>query len=270
MSERSNDPLFGDVPNSVPLRDAPLVRVLAQVRFSKISKIGDESYIADFQEALRSQYPHVQADKIKSVELRVSDKEIQHHAVETTVWRFFDSDRLFRISLATDFISLETAKYVSRADFLQRMQSILGALTDSITPPLVERAGFRYVDRLAGQEFVGSLPKFIQPDLLNVIQPSLAEHIEISMSEVVGKTAEGKVIARYGLAPKGFSHDPDMAPPVDEPSWVLDVDSFSTDCAGTQLKPDFLCEELDKVAARAYAFFRWSVTDEFLNHFKGK
>ncbi len=270
MSQRSDDPLFGEVPASVPLVDAPLVRVLAQVRFSKVSKISNESYIADFQEALRTQYPHVQADTVQSVELRVSDKEIQHQAIESTVWRFFDPERVIRISLATDFIALETARYVSREDFLERMRFILAALTSSISPPLIERVGFRYVDRLVGQDFLGELSAYIRSDLLNVLQPNLAEHIEISMSEVVGKTAEGKLIARYGLAPKGFSHDPEMAPPVDEESWVLDVDSFSTGCASTLLEPEFLCEELDKVAARAYAFFRWSITEEFMNRFKGK
>jgi uncharacterized protein (TIGR04255 family) len=270
MSQPSDDPLFGEVPASVPLTDAPLVRVLAQVRFSKISKISNESYIADFQEALRSQYPHVQADTVQSVELRVSGKEIQHQAVESTVWRFFDPERVIRISLATDFIALETAKYISREDFLERMRVILSALTTSISPPLVERVGFRYVDRLVGQGFLGELSTFIRPELLNVLQPNLAEHIEISMSEIVGKTAEGKLIARYGLAPKGFSHDPEVAPPVDEPSWVLDVDSFSADRASTILEPDSLCAELDKVAARAYAFFRWSITDEFMKRFRGK
>ena len=270
MSQRSDDPLFGEVPASMPLASAPLVRVLAQVRYSKISKISDESYIADFQEELRSRYPHVQADKVQAVELRVSGDEIEHQATETTVWRFFDPERVIRISLATDFITLETAKYISRQDFLERMHIILSALTKSISPPLVERVGFRYVDRLVGQGFLSELSNFIRSDLLNVMQPNLAKHIEVSMSEVVGNTAEGKLIARYGLAPKGFSHDADIAPPVDEASWVLDIDSLSTNCASTQLEPDFLCSELDKVAARAYAFFRWSVTDEFMNRFKGK
>ncbi|SFR40383.1 TIGR04255 family protein [Yoonia tamlensis] len=268
MTNRSNDPLFGEIPESVPLLGAPLVRVLALVQFSKISKISDERYIADFQEALRSNYPHVQAEKVKSVEIRVSDDEIHHEAVETTVWRFLDPNKTVRVSLATDFIGIETANYVSRADFLGKMHTVLEAFSNSMKPPLVERVGFRYVDRLEGEDCMGALADLIQADLLNVLRPNLAEHIEISMTEVVGRTAEGKLIARYGLAPKGFSHDPAMAPPVGEPSWVLDVDSFSTNCAGNQLEPDFLYGELDKVAARAYAFFRWSITDKFLTRFK--
>lgn len=267
MSQRSDDPLFGEIPESVPLTNAPLVRVIAQVLFTKVTKINDENYISDFQEAIRSLYPHFEAEKIQSVELKVSDGEIEHRKVDSTVWRFFDAEKIIRVSLRSDAISLETAKYISRAEFLDRMQFILNALINSISPPLVERIGYRYVNRLTGTKNVEDLSELIQPALCSVLQPNLMKHIEISMSEMVGKTAEGRLIARYGLAPKGFSHDPETAPPVSEPSWVLDIDSFSTDCARSQLEAAFLRSELDKVAARAYAFFRWSTTDAFLKRF---
>ena len=48
MADRCDDPLFGEIPERVLLSDAPLVRVLGQVRFPKIVKIGEESYIAEF------------------------------------------------------------------------------------------------------------------------------------------------------------------------------------------------------------------------------
>lgn len=110
MPDRSSDPLFGAVPDSVPLSNAPLVRVLAQVRFTKVAKIGDENYIADFQEAIRQEYPHFHADKVRSVELIVNDGGIAHKEVESIVWRFFDPQKTIRVSLNTDAISLETSQ----------------------------------------------------------------------------------------------------------------------------------------------------------------
>ncbi|MFV1528753.1 MULTISPECIES: TIGR04255 family protein [unclassified Phaeobacter] len=270
MPNRSNDPLFGAVPASVPLDNAPLVRVLAQVRFTKVAKIGDENYIADFQEAIRQEYPHFHADKIRNVELIVNDDGIAHKEIETTVWRFFDPQKAIRVSLNTESISLETSQYTSRQDFLDRMQTLLVSLCETINPSLALRVGFRYVDRLTDQGDLASLSSLVQPELLNVVQPNLTDHIEVSMTEVVSKTQEGKLIARYGKAPPNYSHEPEMAPPVQQSSWVLDIDSFSTACKNTQLNPVFLRQELDKVAARAYAFFRWSVTDEFLNRFGAK
>lgn len=138
---------------------------------------------------------------------------------------------------------------------------------DNRAPSLVERVGFRYVDRLQSDEYLNSLAQLIQPELLNVLQPNLTSKIDISMTEVTSTTAEGKLIARYGLAPAGYSHEPEVAPPVDERSWVLDVDSYSTNCAGQEFNVQTLHDELDKVAARAYAFFRWSITEEFLERF---
>src|SRR5690606_31729095 len=100
-----------------------------------------------------------------------------------------------------------------------------------------------------------------------VLHSDLLRHIDFSMTEITGTTKEGKIIARYGLAPPQFSHDPDMAPPIGVKSWVLDIDSFSTNCAGQAFDTQMLCAELDKVAARAYAFFRWGVTEKFLERF---
>lgn len=267
MAGRCDDPLFGEIPPRVHLVGAPLVRVLSQVRFPKIVKISDESYIADFQEAIRKEYPHFQSDVVKGVELNLAGEELQHRVMSSVIWRFFDPSRAIRVSLAQDAITLETASYVSRDDFLGRMGFILDCLSKTIAPSLVERVGFRYVDRLQGEDHLESLAQLIQPELLNVLQPNLTSKIDISMTEITGATAEGKLIARYGLAPIGFSHEPEVAPPVETRSWVLDVDSYSINCAGQEFSVQMLHDELDKVAARAYAFFRWSITEEFLERF---
>ncbi|GLQ28070.1 TIGR04255 family protein [Sulfitobacter pacificus] len=270
MGNRHEDPLFGDIPERTLLGNAPLVRVLGQVRFPKIVKIAEESYIADFQEAIRKQYPHFQSEVVQGVELNLAGQELQHRVMSTVIWRFFDPTRVLRISLSQDAITLETAKYVSRDDFLERLGFVLTSLQETIGPSLVQRVGFRYVDRLQGEKILGSLDQLIQPELLNVLQPKLTSNIDISMTEITATTKEGKLIARYGLAPMNYSHDPDMAPPVGERSWVLDVDSYSTDCAGQDFSAKMLCGELDKVAARAYSFFRWSITDQFLEQFGAK
>ena len=267
MADRCDDPLFGEIPPRILLANAPLVRVLGQVRFPKIVRIADESYIADFQEATRREYPYIHSDVVQGVELNLADKELQHRMMRSVIWRFFDPLRVIRVSLAQDAITLESASYVSRDDFLGRLSFILDCLNKTIAPSMAERAGVRYIDRLQGEDQLELLTQLIQPELLNILQPNLTSRIDISMTEITSTTAEGKLIARYGLAPANFSHEPDVAPPVDRRSWVLDVDSYSTNCAGKAFDVQMLHDELDKVAARAYAFFRWSITDEFFTRF---
>lgn len=270
MANRCDDPLFGEIPDRVLLGNAPLVRVLGQVKFPRIAKITDESYIADFQEAIRNEYPHFQSETVQGVDIVINGNEVKPRQVTTVIWRFFDARRVLRVSLGPDAISLETASYVSRDDFLSRFEFILGKLVETIRPSLVERVGFRYVDRLQDPADLEAISELVHPELLNVLHSGLVQHIDISMTEIAGATKEGKIIARYGLAPPKFSHDVEMAPPVDVKSWFLDVDSYSTNCEGQSFDTQMLCTELDKVAARAYAFFRWSVTEKFLERFGAK
>jgi uncharacterized protein (TIGR04255 family) len=267
MADRCDDPLFGEIPKRSLLTNAPLVRVLGQVKFPRIAKMAEESYIADFQEAIRSAYPHFQSDTIHGLDIVINGGEVQQRPITTVVWRFYDARKMLRVSLSPDAITLETTSYVSRDDFLERFEFILKMVVETIRPGLVQRVGFRYVDRLEDPADLDAISDLVHPELLNVLQSGLVQHIDFSMTESTGTTKEGKIIARYGLAPPKFSHDVDMAPPVDVKSWVLDVDSYSTNCEGQEFETQMLITELDKVAARAYAFFRWSVTEKFLTRF---
>ena len=134
MADRCDDPLFGDVPDRVLLSNAPLVRVLGQVKFPRIAKIAEESYIADFQEAIRGEYPHFQSDVIQGLDIVVSGNEVKPRQLTTVVWRFFDASRVLRVSLGPDAITLETASYVSRDDFLFRLEFILEKLAEPSLP----------------------------------------------------------------------------------------------------------------------------------------
>jgi len=270
MADRCDNPLFGEIPERVLLRNAPLVRVLGQVKFPRIAKIAEETYIADFQEAIRGEYPIFRNETIQGLDIAIAGNEVKPRSVTSVIWRFFDAREALRVSLTSEAITLETADYVSRDDFMSRFRFILDKLVETIRPSLVQRVGFRYVDRLQDPSDLAELSDLIHAELLNVLQPRLVEHIDISMTEIKGTTKEGEIIARYGLAPPKFSHDPEMAPPVSTKSWVLDVDSYSTNCAGQGFDTQMLRTELDKVAARAYAFFRWSVTKKFLERFGAK
>ena len=52
-----DNPLEAPTPEEVPLNDAPLVRVIAQLRFPEILSVEQREFVAPFQEATRSRYP---------------------------------------------------------------------------------------------------------------------------------------------------------------------------------------------------------------------
>ena len=54
-------------------------------------------------------------------------------------------------------------------------------------------------------------------------------------------------------------------PPLDSESWILDLDTFSE--AAANFDPDEIAAAALRLAKRGYAFFRWSVTQQFLDTF---
>ncbi len=259
-------PLIGAPPAEVPLANAPLVRVIAQVRFPLIASIEKRDFIGPFQEAIRREYPVLRPEQSQSVVLR-SEGVVETRA--NSVWRFHESSAAWRVSLAPDFLAVETTHaYTSRRDLLRRLGQLLEALDEHIDPQVIDRLGLRYIDRITGAP-LDDLGRYIQPELLGVIGSALSQHTDHVVSQNVFSLPEegGRMIARWGLLPKGGTMDVAAIAPIQERSWVLDVDAFR------QEPRPFIREEVIRdataLAERIYAFFRWSVTDDFLDHFRG-
>jgi len=268
MEGRIADPLVGKPPSRIQLRSAPLVRVLGQVRFGKIISINQENFIAPFQEHIRGIYPHFQKDTAKAFQVQIGDAGVKTDTQDEVIWRFFDAPRVWRISLGTSAISLETLAYTSRDEFLDRFEVILSALSETISPGIATRVGFRYVNRLDKLTDLQEVNKLVQPELVGILSDDLRDRVEQSVSHAEFKTAEGRLLVRWGMLPAGMSHDPDMAPPVKSQSWMLDIDSFTTDKPQLEgFLPASLKIATDSMADRAYTFFRWAVTPQFLKRF---
>lgn len=260
------NPLTDPTPTEVPLKNAPLVRVVAQVRFPLITAIGDQQFIAPFQEALRKIYPVLRPERIQGV---IFGPEGAIPTQEEQVWRFFDVEDHWRISLAPDFVAVETTKYQSRNDLLSRFRVVLEALKEHIGPELIDRIGLRYVDRVSGDDY-SKLSEFIRPEILGIVGHSLSEHALHSLSETALKVPQHEAIikTRWGRIPRRGSVDPTVIEPIEEDSWILDLDMFSKETRHFDV--DDLSKRTKDFAERLYAFFRWAVTDEFLKHYGGK
>jgi uncharacterized protein (TIGR04255 family) len=141
-----HDPFFGEAPERIPLAAAPLTGVLVQVSFEEIFSIAKKEFIANFQERVRAKYPLSQQDQ--NLVLKLSPKGPEAEA--TPNWRFFDEKKAWRVSLTTNFITLETRAYESRAHFVQQLKEVLLAVEETIQPKFVKRIGVRYVDRIVG------------------------------------------------------------------------------------------------------------------------
>ena len=158
-------PLTGPPPADVPLSNAPLVRVIAQVRFPLVASVEKRDFIAPFQEAIRSEYPVLRPEQSRSV---VLGQQGVMDARATTVWRFHDASSAWRVTLAPDFLALETGRYTSRDDFLDRLKRVLDALVAHVNPKVIDRLGVRYIDRVAGDN-LKDLPQLVRPEVCGVL-----------------------------------------------------------------------------------------------------
>jgi uncharacterized protein (TIGR04255 family) len=257
------DPLVAPPPVEVPLKDAPLVRVIAQVRFPEILSVEQRDFVAPFQEAVRATYPVLRQEQTQG--LLVSPAGIAP-AKPQIAWRFSDIDSHWRVSLTPEFLALETTKYTSRSDFLKRLRVVVEALGKHLEPSLVDRLGLRYIDRITGQA-VDNIARLVRSEVRGISGTAAATHVAHALSESIFELPDAKVLARWGRLPVGATVDPAAIEPVQEKSWILDLDMFSA--KPTPFDVDRLLTDAQRYAERIYTIFRWAVTEEFLRSYGG-
>ena len=247
----------------IELRNAPLVRVLAQVRFPLIVAIEQREFIAPFQEAIRREYPSLRQEVTQGM---VIGPGVVAPAAPQRAWRFTDIDVQWRVTLAPDFLALETTAYTSRSEFFAKLRSVLELLDDHVGPKVVDRLGVRYIDRISG-ESLDQIASLVRSEVRGITGTRAAVHLQHALTESVFLVEKAQLLARWGLLPAGATVDPGAIEPIDVPSWILDLDMFTT--KSFPFNVDRVVTDGRAFAERIYTFFRWAVTDDFVRHYGG-
>jgi uncharacterized protein (TIGR04255 family) len=263
MSAIAN-PLEGPPPAEVPLQAAPLVRVIAQLRFPEILSVEQREFVAPFQEATRGTYAVLRQEQTQGILLGPGGIAPVKPKI---AWRFSDTTGDWRVSLTSEFLALETTKYVSRSDFFSRLQFLTEAVIEHIGPSQLDRLGVRYIDRITGPE-VDAIASLVRPEVRGIVGTSIATQAVHTISESLFELTDARMLARWGCLPPGQTVDPAAIEPAAVKSWILDLDMFSV--APMPFGVDQVISEAQRYAERIYALFRWAVTDEFLIRFGGK
>ncbi|HEX7005389.1 MAG TPA: TIGR04255 family protein [Trueperaceae bacterium] len=260
-----DNPLKAPVPEDIPLKFAPLIRVLAQVRFPLIASIQKREYIAAFQEAIRKDYPTLRQERTQ--ELTLGPQGVVS-TESSTIWRFTDRTGNWRVSVAPSFCAIESTKYSSRKDFISRLEVVLQAVEQHINPQLVDRIGLRYVDQLTDLK-PADIQSLVRPEIAGILTTPVAESAQLYTNELRMEIPGGQaqMMARWALVPPGSSIDPGSVPPAPSISWVLDLDVFEESQEPFDV-PE-LTTRAEAFAERIYTFFRWVVTDEFIERYGG-
>ena len=257
-------PFTGKPPKEVPLKRAPLVHVIAQVRFPLLLTVTDPASVAPFQDLIRSAYPVADNEVVQRLVMSATAPQEAVKSTAESIWRFQDRNKQWRASLAPNFLALETTRYTSRKDFIARIIFLVAALERTLNPQITTRVGLRYIDRIEG-DAVDKIPDLIRPEILGsytLFAPAL-RHI-LAYAEFA--TEEGATLgARWGMLPADGTIDPNVLEPIPSKSWILDLDMYSGD--QSNFSAAALELQLESFAQRIYAVFRFMVTEQFLDHY---
>ena len=256
---------FGPSVQEVPLTRAPLVNVIAQVRFPTVMKIEDSAFVANFQESIRKDYPILRRERQLGVLIGPGGVQPQDAG---TVWRFETKDPdTWQVTLAPSFVSLSAKRYTRRSDLLARLTVVLHALERWLHPNVCDRIGVRYVDRVTGHQLT-RLGKLVRPEVLGVAgDGTLLGDVEVvhALSDTLFRLDDASQLrGRWGRLPAGATYDPGIEPSR-EPSWVLDLDHYTSQPEDFDLAA--IGGRVAEFCDRIYTFFRWAITDEFLDEF---
>jgi uncharacterized protein (TIGR04255 family) len=267
------NPLSDSVPAQILLTKAPLVSVVCQVKFPANSRVLEREFAEQFRLRLEADYPVLRQEGLQSMSFGPDGFQQKHELI----WRYQDIDRHWRVSLGENFVSLEATKYQHRNDFIDRVRALLQAAEALIKPPVVDRIGVRYINRIVGDD-LRLLPEFVRAEVLGLAGADFMDQtIQMSTQLVVDlrdpDIEAGRLVANIIIAPPFSSHEAILVPPLSERSWILDLDisrENAPDAAGWRFDVESIVSSAEAMAKRAYGFFRWAVTEKFIDHFGGQ
>ncbi len=260
---------FGEPVEEIPLSSAPLVAVVAQVRFPPIVSITREEFIGPFQERIRADYPVLRQEREANIVL--TQEGVSSAGQSNPIWRFLDrpTNPAWKVSLAPSFVALDTSEYESRIDFLRRLHAVIDALAATIAPSTYDRVGIRYVDRVRLDEIEMNLGALVKPEMLGVVTVNPGEGAELvhSVSDTSYRIGNATFHGRWGWLPSNAQLDPLHGETIASPSWILDLDMYTTQVS--RFDVDQVISIGASFAEHIYRFFRWAVRPDLLRQYGG-
>jgi uncharacterized protein (TIGR04255 family) len=235
---------------STPLRAAPLVRVLVQVRFDNQRAFGTSAGASDIHELIGDRYPRLLAEQQAVITAGPTGVSSDF----APVYKMTDLEGRRSVALGTDHVTLELSDYLDWADARARFDEILSAVVEVGNVRVAERVGLRYVNHFESAEVDGR----VNPALLASLQFSeLRAYLASSASQLILRDDGSVLLVRCGISRE---ESQPMSP------FLLDIDC-ATDKA-VAFNQDAVYSRLDAFNDVAFRFFIWSITKDYYERLK--
>jgi len=252
----------------VDLERSPIVLALVQLQFPAILSIKtDEKMVARYQDRVRERYPYFFVGQ--QVEFLLGPQGVAQQPAQASNWQFKDIEQNWTITITTNAVTLETRRYTSISDFVDRMAEAVLAAKEVFGITVQQRVGLRYVNEIRHSEVEkpSDWRQFMNLALLGPLSDdAVADSIESTAQELRLTTSDGSLILRHG-ATRGttVALEPGTVAPEGE-FYLLDIDAFNEE--GRELDVRALGELVKSYNSTIYSLFRWSMNDQLFEHLR--
>jgi uncharacterized protein (TIGR04255 family) len=243
-----------------------IAQVLCQVQFSPVLRLRQEDAVIPFQDAVRERYPEFRGEQGMSIILTPQGPITQQREAEK-LWRFRNKDEGYSITLATNFVALETWRYADINDLCERLREALTLVEENYHPAKTTRVGLRFINeiRFNKNEIPDGVLSAFNPQLLGVLgAKEFAGAADEARASVELHDGDDHFTVRHGLERQGGTTvDPSLSEhqSLDKPFYLLDMDAFSE--AEMMFSPDGIDERVRLYNDQVRSFFAWAVKEDF-------
>lgn len=236
-----------------------LGEVICQLRFPEILTI-ETSIPAQFQEAIRQQFPHYSVRKeapVPKLTGAPGNMTLQNQP-QSNNYQFVSADGRWRVNLTSKFISLACARYTSWEDFAAMLDQPLAAFIQIYRPAFFDRIGLRYLNFIS-REAIGmqDVPfhELIQPQYLGLlsdpeIMEASASRCSMDAELAIRGGCRAKIHAGPGLVKRNGQQDKEV-------KFVFDQDLYMMG----NIPVHHSAGALQTLHSQAYTIFRGAITD---------
>lgn len=198
--------------DAVELDGAPLVQVVAQIRFNSQSALSTHGGAIKFQESIVDNYPRLLAETQATITAAPGNVS----SASTPQWRLTDLEGRWSCVLGPEHVTIETNAYSNWGVLRARLVDALEVLTNVAAPRVRERIGLRYVNHIPADEN-GTYAGRVDNYLLGVAEkPGWRDQLVVSLSQTVLRDQTAQLTVRYG---RGSG-----VPGFPEKAFVVDID----------------------------------------------
>jgi uncharacterized protein (TIGR04255 family) len=237
----------------VRLDKAPLVQVIAQVRFGSQTVLGTHEGAGAVHDVLADMYPRLLAEQQQLVTMTPSGSTV----AAVPQYRMTDLNRAWSVVLGTDQLAVETSSYSNWTDLRDRLETALKAVTDLTKLRVRERVGLRYINHIQPADN-GSFNGRVRPDLLGpASDEGWHRHISSMVGQIIAKDGDAQLLLRVGLA----AQSPTLPGLSTVNGYLIDIDCFNDQPREFGLEETL--QYFDQLNDADYRCFCWAVPDDY-------